>query len=323
MCGLQSVSRMAGRAIRSVSVICVVGALGACSGAHSFGVSPQGIAFGLAAPQRIALDAHSNGVAVRPSDGAVFITDDRTNTVLSSADGVTFTPYAAIPVVAGQPNALSQLTFSRSGVLFAERFGYGTASAVFAITGRGALAALGGPDPARRRLGLVSAGEGELLSTWFVKHGASPPQGGLSLLTYDAATHTALERDLLTGLGKPVGVAVFGGTVFVSDQANDRIVEANLDQLLNAPQPLPSAATFAHVESPDLLAVDASGTLYTKCNKDGLCKIAPDGTVGVLADDFQGARGVAIDAARHKLYAIDRAASKSSASYLRVFWLRD
>jgi DNA-binding beta-propeller fold protein YncE len=328
MRGCQRASRAAGRIARALSVIGVIGAIGivgalsACGG-HSFGVSPQGIAFGLAAPKRIPLDAHANGVAVRPSDGAVFVTDDRTNTVLTSPDGVTFTPYAVIPVVSGQANALSQLTFSHSGVLFAERFGFGTASAVYAITDRGAVAALSGPDPARRRLGLVSVGEDELLSTWFVKNGENPPQGGLSLLTYDEETHTAVERDLLTGLGKPVGVAVFSGTVFVTDQANNRIVSANVEALLNAPQPLTSAATFAKIESPDLLAVDASGTLYTKCNKSGLCKIAPDGTVDVLADDFQDARGVAIDTAHHKLYAIDRAASKSSASYLRVFWLKN
>ncbi|MGV2288902.1 hypothetical protein AAHK20_09315 [Trinickia sp. YCB016] len=317
-CGAAARAALIARALIMTGAVV---ALGACGG-HSFGVSPQGIAFGLAAPKRIPLDAHSNGVAVRPSDGAVFITDDRTNSVLTSADGVTFTSYAAIPVVSGQANSLSQLTFSPSNVLFAERFGFGTASAVYAITDRGAIAALSGPDPARRRLGLVSVGDGELLSTWFVKDGASPPQGGLSLLTYDAATHTALERDLLTGLGKPVGVALYSGTVFVTDQANNRIVEANIEQLLNAPQPLTSATTFAKIESPDLLAVDANGTLYTKCNKSGLCKITPDGTVDVLADDFEDARGVAIDTAHHKLYAIDRAASKSSASYLRVFWLK-
>ncbi|TKC91581.1 hypothetical protein FAZ69_03785 [Trinickia terrae] len=322
---LPAVSRTACRAAgvaATIAALVALATLAACGGARSFGISPQGVAFGLAAPRHIALDARANSVAVRPSDGAVFITDDRTNTVLSSANGVAFTPYAALPVVADQPNALSQLTFSPSAELFVARFGFGTAGAVFAVADRGTLYALSGPDPARRRLGLASAGNGVLLSTWFVKNDAGPSQGGLSLLSYDAATRTASERDLLTGLGKPVGVAVAGGTVFVSDQTGNRIVAANLDQLLNAPQPLASVTTFAHVESPDLLAVDASGTLYTKCNKSGLCKIAPDGTVSVLADDFQDARGVAVDTARHKLYAIDRPASKTSASDLRIFWLK-
>jgi hypothetical protein len=36
------------------------------------------------APQRIALSASPNGIAVRASDGAVFITDDQTSSVLST-----------------------------------------------------------------------------------------------------------------------------------------------------------------------------------------------------------------------------------------------
>ena len=158
-------------------------------------------------PQRAAVNALPNGIAVQPGDGAVFITDDRTSSVLSSTGGA-FTPYATIPVETGQGKSLSQLSFARSGTLFVERFGFGTASAIFEITGSGTASPLAGPNPARRRLGLVELAPGQLLSTWFIKNGSSPPQGALSLVTYDAATHTATERDLLTGLGKPVGVAV-------------------------------------------------------------------------------------------------------------------
>jgi DNA-binding beta-propeller fold protein YncE len=315
---LQAASLMVGRLLGALGLASL---LTACGG-HAFGVGAQDIALGLAPPQRIALDAAPNGIAVRESDGAVFVTDDHTNSVLSSTDGKKFTSYAALPLVAGQANALSQLTFGDAGALFCARFGFGTASAVYRITAPGTLSALSGPDPARRRLGLAAVGDGELLSSWFVKNDGSPPQGGVSLLTYDAATHTAVERDLLTGLGKPVGVAVSGGTVFVSDQTGNRIVKANLDQLLNAPQPLSSVATFAQVEGPDQLAIDAKGTLYTKCNRSGLCRIAPDGTVSVLANDFQDARGVAVDDVRHKLLVVDRATSGSPTSYLRVFWLK-
>ena len=53
-------------------------------------------------PKRVTLDARANGLAIRPDDGTIFITDDKTNSVLSSADGKTFKPLAAIPVVADQ-----------------------------------------------------------------------------------------------------------------------------------------------------------------------------------------------------------------------------
>jgi DNA-binding beta-propeller fold protein YncE len=210
-------------------------------------------------PQKTAVDALPNGIAVRPSDNLVFITDDRTSSVLAST-GSAFTPYASIPVEAGQGKSLSQLTFARSGALLVERFGFGTASAIFEITSNGTAVALTGPNPARRRLGLVELAPGQLLSTWFIKTGSNPPQGGLSLVTYEAATHTATERDLLTGLGKPVGVAVSGGSVFVSDQANNNVVKASLNELLNSAGTV-TPTVFVQIESP---ASPASGTSYVR-----------------------------------------------------------
>ncbi|MFM0673016.1 hypothetical protein [Paraburkholderia sediminicola] len=272
-----------------------------------------------AVPQKITVSASPNGIAVRAADGAVFITDDQTNSVLSSLDGHTFAHYASVPAVAGQSNSLSQLSFADASTLMIERFGFGTASAVFSITGVDAIAALSGPDPARRRLGLISIGSNRLLSTWFVKIGSNPLQGGLSLITYDPAAHTAVERDLLSGLGKPVGVAVSGDAVYVSDQANNDIVKSSLSALLGGSQAVAPTGTFVQINSPDLMAVDAGGKLYTKCNTTGLCRIAPDGTISVLANDFQDARGVAVDAPRGKLYAIDHAASASGTSYVRSF----
>jgi DNA-binding beta-propeller fold protein YncE len=270
--------------------------------------------------QKTAVNALPNGIAVRPADSAIFITDDRTSSVLTSTGGA-FTPYAPIPVEAGQGKSLSQLSFARSGALLVERFGFGTASAIFEITGGGPASVLVGPNPARRRLGLVELAPSQLLSTWFIKTGSNPPQGGLSLVTYDVATHTATERDLLTGLGKPVGVAVSGGSVFVSDQADNNIVKASLSDLLGSAATV-TPTVVARIDSPDLMAVDAEGRLYTKCNKNGLCEIATDGTISVLANDFQDARGVAIDAVHHVLYVVDRASPSSGTSYVRTFAIR-
>jgi hypothetical protein len=78
----------------------------------------------------------------------------------------------------------------------------------------------------------------------------------------------------------------------------------------------------ARIDSPDLMAVDANGRLYTKCNKNSLCEIAPDGTISVLANDFQDARGVAIDTVHHVLYAVDRANPSSGTSYVRTFAIK-
>jgi hypothetical protein len=273
-------------------------------------------------PRRIAVDARPNGIAVRPADGAVFITDDKTNAILSSNNGDTFTPFAQVPPVAGQPASLSQIAFTDSGSLLAERFGFGSASAIFEISGTGPATAFTGIDPARRRLGLIPIGDGQVLSSWFVKVGAAPPQGGVSLVVYDPSTHAARERILLAGLGKPVGMAVSGDALFIADQQNNVVIKASLAALSSHAGPRMPIATLAHIDGPDLMAIDANGALYTKCNATGLCRIAPDGTVSVIASDFQDARGVAVDAAHSRLFAIDRAHSAGGQSYVRIFPLK-
>ena len=280
-----------------------------------FGCSSAQIA---SAPQRVTLDARANGMAIRPADGTIFITDDKTNSVLSSADGKTFKPFAAIPVVANQGNALSQVSIADSGSLLVGRFGFGTAGAVFDIGATGSISALSGTDPMRRRLGLASLDTGKILSTWFVKNGNSPATGGLSLITYDASTHTASEHNLLTGLAKPVGVAVQGDAVFISDQTDNMILKTSLSGLINHAQAGGLSTTVIKINGPDLLAIDSNGTLYTKCNATAVCRISPDESVAVIANDFEDARGVAIDPAHHRLYVIDRPKSADSASTLRV-----
>jgi len=203
-------------------------------------------------------------------------------------------------------------------LLLVQRFGFGSAGAIFDIQGPHSIFALSGIDPSRRRLGLIAIGDGKLLSSWFVKTATTPARGGVSLITYDPSTHSALEREVLTGLNKPVGMATMGDTLFVADQGNNVIVKASLSRLL-----LPAAPVIvAHIEGPDLMAIDATGTLYTKCNATGLCRIAPDGTVSVMANDFQDARGVAIDPVRHLLYVVDRPHSATGANTLRVFPLK-
>lgn len=292
-----------------VTLAALLATLGACS-------TPASTTW----PAKVELNAQPNGIALRPSDGTLFITDDRTSSVLSSTGGP-FTPYASIPVAAGQGKSLSQVSVSATGRVWVERFGFGTASAIFVLADNGTSTALSGLDGNRRRLGLLPVGPGQLLSTWFIKNSSGPPQGALSLVTYDETTHAAVERDLLTGLGKPVGVVISGGTVFVSDQVNNVIVKANLAELMSATAPA-TGTVFVHIDGPDLMAVDNNGQLYTKCNKNGVCAIAPDGTVTVLANDFQEPRGVAVDTAHHQLYAVDRAASGSGTSYLRTIPLK-
>jgi hypothetical protein len=270
------------------------------------------------APQRITLDARPNSIVIAQSDKSIFVTDDKTNSVLVSTDGRTFAPYAAIPVVAGQSSALSQAAFSTSGALLIERFGFGTSGAVLVIGADKSVSVLSGIDPARRRLGLAVIGPGKLLSTWFIKEGSAPATGGVSLITFDESTHAASEHNVLSGLAKPVGIVVEGDTVSISDQANNMILKTSLAALLDHSQPGGLKTQVVKINGPDLLTADTTGTLYTKCNATAICRIASDNTVTEVANDFEDARGLAIDSSHDLLYAVDRAKGASGVSSLRI-----
>jgi hypothetical protein len=304
-------ARRAAHRLKGCALVAIMAAVAGCN------VAPD------PAPTRIDLSAQPNGIAVRPSDSALFITDDRSNAILWSSDRKTWMPYTSLPVIAGQPNSLSQLVFEPSETLLVERFGFGDAGGLFVVSPEGHAQALTGLATERRRLGLASIGPGRALSSWFVKQGSEPPTGGVSLVSYDVSTHTAVERDLIEGLAKPVGIATLDSALFVADQSRGEILRYDLRALLAASAPARDGAVFARIESPDLLAIDRTGELYTKCHAHGFCRIAPEGAVTSLADDFQDARGVAIDETRHVLYVVDRAKSASgTASAIRVFPLK-
>ncbi|WP_322071711.1 NHL repeat-containing protein [Paraburkholderia bannensis] len=273
------------------------------------------------AADRISIDAKPNGVAIRASDDSLFVTDDRRNVILWSHDHATFARYADVREAPGQPNSLGAITITPSGELLVARFGFGEAGALFIATSSGDTQPLTGLAPERRRLGLASIGPGRVLSSWFVKAKGVPSTAGISLVSYDTATHAASERDLVAGLAKPVGVAVRGDTLFVADQDGNVVLRYSLAALLAAPAPVSAdrGTVFARIEHPDLLAIDKTGALYTKCGASGLCRIAPDGTVTSLANDFQNARGIAIDETKHALYVVDRAsASSATGSAIRI-----
>jgi hypothetical protein len=126
------------------------------------------------------------------------------------------------------------------------------------------------------------------------------------------------ERDLVIGLGKPVGLAMVGSMLFISDQTNNRIVKLVLHVALAANAPTVANDIFVNVKAPDLMAAAPDGTLYTKCGEHGLCRFSPTGEAAEIATDFDEPRGVAVDPVRKRLLTVDRASSAGRPSYLRV-----
>jgi hypothetical protein len=305
--------------IRRLAYLTVVALLtGACA---SGGGNP-----GAATPGKVPLSGTPNGVAIRASDGAVFVTDDRINGIAMTPDIAAASPdfslYARVPAQEGERTSLSQIAFAPNGHLLVERFGFGTSSAVFDIGPSRQVTLASDTNPARRRLGLYVLDGGTYLSSWFAKEGSAPAAGGVSVITRGATPGSVTERDIVTGLGKPVGIAIVGDTLFISDQAANRIVKVDWQAARVASAPVQASDTFVTVDAPDLLAAAPDGTLYTKCGAHGMCSFSKRGRPTVIAGDLDEPRGVAVDVARKRLVAVDRASAKEGTSYLRVWPIR-
>jgi glucose/arabinose dehydrogenase len=276
-------------------------------------------------PLKVPVAGAPNGVEVRDTDGAIFITDDASSGVAFTPDitdaSPSFSDFARIPAE-GLRTSLSELAFAPNGHLLVERFGFGTSSAVFDVAPNGQVALASGTNPARRRLGLLVLDGGTYLSSWFSKEGEdAPASGGVSMITRGETPGSVVERDLVTGLGKPVGLAKVGDTLFISDQAANRIARVDLLEARTANAPIGASETFATVDAPDLLAAMPDGRLYTKCGAHGVCSFSKRGRATVIADDLDQPRGVAVDAARKRLVVVDRG-GRGKASYLRVLPIR-
>jgi hypothetical protein len=265
-----------------------------------------------------------NGVDVRDADGAVFVTDDSGSSIVFTPDiaaaSPSFSTFAQIPADGGR-TSLSQIAFAPNGHLLVERFGFGTSSAVFDVAPNGQVALASDTNPARRRLGLLVLDGGTFLSSWFSKEGDAPAAGGVSMITRGETPGSVVERDLVTGLGKPVGLVTVGDTLFISDQAANRIVKVDLLEARTANEPVQASATFATVDAPDLLAAMPDGRLYTKCGAHAVCSFSKRGRATVVADDLDEPRGVAVDVARKRLVIADRG-GRGKPAYLRVVPIR-
>ncbi|SAK52527.1 Virginiamycin B lyase [Caballeronia fortuita] len=273
--------------------------------------------------QTVPLAGTPNGVAVRDADGAVFVTDDRTNgivmtTHIGDEDAPAFSLYARIPAATGERTGLSQIAFAPNGHLLVEQFGFGMSSAIYDIAPSGQVALASDTNSARRRLGLLVLDGGTFLSSWFTKEGSAPAVGGVSVITRGTAPRQVIERDIVTGLAKPVGLAAAGDTLYIGDQTANRIYKVDLQAARAASAPVAASDVFAAVDAPDLLAAAPDGTLYTKCGAHAVCSVSKRGRATVIADGFESPRGVAVDVARRRLIAVDRSGAPNKPSALRV-----
>src|SRR5262249_33766284 len=161
------------------------------------------------------------------------------------------------------------------------RFGHGESGAVIVVPPKGAPSAVGGVDATRRRLGLAP-GPGGVYGAWFDKKG-DKESGGVSLVALGGG-----EKDVVTRLQKPAGLAVSGDFLYVSDQSAGAVLRcpakacAHLDPV-------------AKLVAPDLLAPGPGGSILAASRSGGVTLVCPDGKTREVAAAHGAARGIAYD----------------------------
>lgn len=295
------------RRVLAVGLASAAVALAACGGGSSSDVERG--------PTTLSVDAALNGLYWDKSEQRLFVTDEKANTVRVWNGGTQFAQYANLPKAPDSGATLGQITRTANGTLYLTRFGFGTDGAVIAVPTSGDAYNLRGTDALRRRIGVTTTPDGALLDGWFIKGGS----GAVSELALSG--DTATERELITGLGKPVGLAVVGDTVFVSDQNTGDVLSYSLAKVRATPATLADGkviATFTTLDGIDLMTAAADGTLFFGGSGGKLFRVSPQGATSVIASGLPKIKGVAYDERNRRLFAAVAAADASSQPSVRI-----
>jgi hypothetical protein len=229
-------------------------------------------------------DADPNGLAWDGSRGTLFVADDDHARVLVIVNGVVLDARELRDAGAGA-GGLAQLG---DGSIASARFGMEGDGGIVRLLSDEAVRPIEGLDPARHRIGLASYGE--LYVAWFSgEHDAWT--GGVARVDVVSGGET----DLLTGLGKAVGVAVLGDLLVVSDQNHDSLVGCHLPDCTDR-------ALLATLPTPDLMTANETEVFVS--SRDGnVYAVTASGEVRTVASDLGGQpRGLAWDDEDHELF---------------------
>ena len=266
-------------------------------------------------PTTLPVAAKLNGLYWDKSEAKLYLTDDTSNSIRMWDGEKSFPSYAALPAAPASGATLGQLTRTSDGTFYVTRFGFGTDGAVVAVPKSGNAFNLSGTDPLRRRIGITTAPDGALLDGWFIKGGS----GAVSQLSLNGAQ--ASERELVTGLGKPVGLAAVGDTLYVSDQNSGNVLSYTLSKVRAQPGRLADGkvvATFTTLDGIDLMTAAPDGTLFFGGSGGKLFQVSPKGETSVLASGWPKIIGVAYDEFHLRLFAAVAAPDASGSASVRI-----
>ena len=273
-------------------------------------------------PTTIETSAKLNGLYWDSAASRLYLTDDdaAANAIKVWDGSKGFTVAYQLPAMAAdQRPTLGQLTRAGDGNLYVTRFGFGSYGTLVAAPKSGQPYNLTGLAGDRRRLPLTPTADGKLLNGWF-RGGGSGPSGVISEVTL-AGGNAASERDLITGLSKPAGLALVGDQLYVSDQGAGKILAYSLAAVRAKPATADDGrlvTQFTAADSLDLMTAGADGTLYFGNGKGTLYSLDAKGTLKTLASGWPGIRGVALDAANKRLFAAVTAEKTDGPATIRI-----
>ncbi len=266
-------------------------------------------------PTTIAVNAKLNGLYWDAGESRLYLTDDATNTIKVWNGDESFDVQATLPPAPASGATLGQLTRTSDGTFYTTRFGFGTDGTVVAVPKTGVPFNLSGLEALRRRIGITTTPDGALVDGWFIKGGT----GSISQLAVNGGQGT--EQELVRGLGKPVGLAVTGDRLIVTDQNTARVTAYSLTDARVQPLGADSGqvlATFTTLDGLDLMAAASDGTLYMGGSGGTLYQVSTSGAVKTLATGWPAIRGVAVDTANRRLFAAVAGAQTTDPSSIRI-----
>ncbi len=271
-------------------------------------------------PTTIPVAAKLNGLFWDAQESRLYLTDDDANAVKSWDGGEKFSTAFELPKMEeGQRPTLGQLTRGPGGHLYITRFGFGSYGTVLVAPKAGAAYRLDTLDPTRRRISLIAAPDGALLDGWFRGGTAGASSGNISEVAIQGGQ--ASERELVTGLNKPVGLAVVGDKLFVADQGAAELRVHSLAVVRRQPAAAADGqllAAFTPADGLDLMTASQDGTLYVASSRGAIYRIGADAKVATLVSGWPGIRGLALDADNRRLFAAVTAVDDESPSTIRI-----
>jgi len=216
----------------------------------------------------------------------LYIATDAQQIVRWNEQNDTFAVVANLPQIAPTAGGLGALVKAQDASWLTTRFGFGTAGAVLQAHADGSSTTIGGLAVNRRRIGLAVAADGTVFDGWYTAMGAGggPMNGTVSKVALDGSGET----DVVTGIGKPVGLLILGDQLYISDQKNNAIVKT--------PVATPGTTTaFATVNGAEELAAGPGGSILAASSVGTVWKVAADGTVTSIKDGYKALRGIAYD----------------------------